>query len=65
MPTVLMATHNGAKTLLEVLKAYCKLDSPDGGWKLVIVNNGSTDGTKRLVLARGIGRTVWSGVLCG
>ncbi len=49
MLTVLMATHNGAKTLFEVLTAYCKLDSPDGGWKLVIVDNGSTDGTKEII----------------
>ena len=49
MLTVLMATHNGAKTLPEVLSAYCKLDSPDGGWKLVIVDNGSTDSTKEII----------------
>jgi len=49
MITVLMATHNGARTLPEVLDAYCKLDSPDGGWKLVIVDNGSTDRTKEII----------------
>ena len=49
MLTVLMATHNGAETLPEVLSAYCKLDPPDGGWKLVIVDNGSTDSTKGII----------------
>jgi L-malate glycosyltransferase len=49
MLTVLMATYNGAGTLREVLNAYCKLDSPDGGWKLVIVDNGSTDSTKEII----------------
>jgi len=49
MLTVLMATYNGATTLPEVLNAYCKLDSPDGGWKLVVVDNGSTDSTKEII----------------
>jgi L-malate glycosyltransferase len=49
MLTVLMATYNGARTLPEVLNAYCKLDSPDGGWNLVIVDNGSTDSTKEII----------------
>lgn len=49
MLTVLMATHDGADTLPEVLGAYCNLDSPDGGWNLVIVDNGSTDSTKEII----------------
>ena len=49
MLTVLMATYNGARTLPEVLNAYCKLDSPEGGWKLIIVDNGSTDSTKDII----------------
>ena len=49
MLTVLMPTCNGAKTLPEVLDAYCKLESPDGGWKLIIVDNGSTDSTKEII----------------
>ena len=49
MLTVLIATYNGAKTLPEVLSAYCALEPPDGGWKLVIVDNGSTDHTKEIV----------------
>jgi glycosyltransferase involved in cell wall biosynthesis len=49
MLTVLIATYNGAKTLPEVLKAYCRLQTPAGGWKLVIVDNGSTDATKQII----------------
>lgn len=49
MLTVLMATYNGAKTLPDVLDAYSRLESPEGGWKLTIVNNGSTDHTKEVI----------------
>jgi L-malate glycosyltransferase len=51
MLTVLIATYNGANTLPEVLNAYCALEPPDGGWKLVIVDNGSTDHTKDVIAA--------------
>lgn len=49
MLTVLMATHNGAGTLPAVLDAYEKLAPPQGGWKLVVVNNGSTDQTQEIL----------------
>ncbi len=49
MLTVVMPTHNGAQTLPEVLDTFCKLDSPHGGWKLVVVDNGSTDRTKEII----------------
>jgi L-malate glycosyltransferase len=49
MLTVLLATRNGARTLPEVLTAYCTLETPSGGWKLVIVDNGSTDTTKAIL----------------
>lgn len=51
MLTVLIATHNGARTLPEVLEAYCRLRPPDGGWKLVIIDNASTDDTGSVVRA--------------
>ena len=44
-----MATHNGAKTLPQVLNAYVSLPAPTGGWKLVIVDNASTDETPQLL----------------
>lgn len=49
MLTVLMATHNGARTLPEVLSTFCNLDPPEGGWKLVIVDNGSVDATQEIL----------------
>src|SRR6202047_4457195 len=49
MVTVLLATYNGAGTLPKALNAYCQLQAPRAGWKLVIVDNGSTDGSKDLV----------------
>lgn len=51
MLTVLMATHNGAGTLPEVLQAYTALDSPPGGWRLVIADNGSVDATAAILAA--------------
>ena len=49
MLTVLFATRNGAKTLSSVLEAYTQLESPESGWKLVIIDNGSTDKTKEII----------------
>src|SRR5215470_9345199 len=49
MLTVLMATYNRAGLLPEVLNTYSRLEPPDGGWKLVIVDNGSTDQTKETI----------------
>jgi L-malate glycosyltransferase len=47
--TVLMATHNGARTLPIVLGAYCNLQSVPSEWKLVIVDNASTDSTREII----------------
>jgi glycosyltransferase involved in cell wall biosynthesis len=49
MLTVLMATYNGVRTLPTVLDAYRALEPPPGGWKLVIVDNGSTDSTQEVI----------------
>ena len=49
MLTVLIATRNGAKTLPLVLDAFTGLKSPTSGWKLVVVDNGSTDNTGEIV----------------
>ena len=51
MLTVLIATYNGGGTLATVLDAYCKIDLPREDWKLVIVDNGSTDNTKETINA--------------
>jgi len=48
MLTVLLATRNGGSTLRGVLEAYSRVQAPVGGFKLVVVDNGSTDGTAEL-----------------
>jgi L-malate glycosyltransferase len=49
MLTVLMATRNRARTLRDVLESYGRLQQPSSGWKLVVVDNGSTDETAAVV----------------
>jgi glycosyltransferase involved in cell wall biosynthesis len=49
--TVLIASLNGEHLLPSVLEAYCRIEAPEGGWKLVIVDNGSTDRTKAIILS--------------
>jgi glycosyltransferase involved in cell wall biosynthesis len=51
MLTVLLATRNGARTLPSVLDAFCRLQSPLSGWKLVVVDNGSSDQTREIVIS--------------
>jgi len=51
MLTVFMATRNGEGTLPSVLEAFTRLQSPNSGWKLVVVDNGSTDRTREIVTA--------------
>ena len=51
MLTILFATKNGAALLPGVLDAYAQLAAPPGGWRLVIVDNGSTDDTPRILQA--------------
>jgi L-malate glycosyltransferase len=53
MLSVLMATYNRASKLAVVLNAYLRLEAPPGGWKLFIVDNGSTDETKQVVASFG------------
>ena len=49
MLTILFATRNRARVLADVLTAYERLESPTGGWKLVIVDNGSADASREVV----------------
>ena len=49
MLTVLMATRNGASVLPAVLDGYCRLIAPAEGWRLLIIDNGSTDGTGAVI----------------
>jgi glycosyltransferase involved in cell wall biosynthesis len=50
--TVLFSTHNGASTLPQMLDAFERLDQPEGGWKMVAIDNGSDDGSGDLLEAR-------------
>lgn len=50
MLSVLLATHNGSDTIERTLAAMAELRAPPGGWKLVVVNNASTDDTEALIL---------------
>jgi glycosyltransferase involved in cell wall biosynthesis len=45
MITVLFATRDRAEGLERMLKALIDVQIPEGGWKLVIADNGSTDAT--------------------
>ena len=47
--TVLIATHNGADVIERTLNGYCELESDLASWKLVIVNNASTDETRAIL----------------
>lgn len=49
MLTVVLATHNGAQTLPKTLESMQKLKVPDGGWKLIIVDNVSNDSTAEIL----------------
>ena len=49
MLTVLFATRNRARILPDVLESFCHLQSPPSGWKLVVVDNGSTDDTPPVI----------------
>ena len=49
--TVLIATRNRQNLLSRTLKAYCRLERPAHDWKVVIVDNGSTDLTATILAA--------------
>ncbi len=49
MLTVFIATRNGSRTLKDVLCCFARLQSPASGWKLVVIDNASTDGTREII----------------
>lgn len=51
MLTVLLATRNRSRAFESVLESFCKLESPSTGWKLLVVDNGSTDSTAQVITA--------------
>jgi glycosyltransferase involved in cell wall biosynthesis len=44
-----MATYDGAATLPRVLDAYCRLLPPAQPWRLLVIDNGSTDATAAIL----------------
>lgn len=51
MLTVAFASFNGTDTLPLMLEAMTHVRSPQGGWRLIAVDNASTDGTYELLLS--------------
>jgi glycosyltransferase involved in cell wall biosynthesis len=51
MLTVIFATRNGMRTLPAVLEAYRLLQAPRGGWKLIVVDNASTDRSRDTIVS--------------
>jgi glycosyltransferase involved in cell wall biosynthesis len=47
--TVLFATRNGAHVLARTLEGYCRAEPPPVAWKLVVVDNGSSDGSTTII----------------
>ena len=49
MLTVFMATHNGAEWIGRTLASFCALDTPEGGYNLIVIDNASKDDTSGIV----------------
>ena len=49
--TVVMSTFNGSERLRETLESMRNLRVPERGWKLIIVDNASTDNSKDIISA--------------
>lgn len=46
---VILATFNGGEVLRRTLEAYCHLDSPKCKWRMVVVDNNSSDNTAEIL----------------
>ena len=49
MISVLIATRNRGPELESQLRSFEALEIPDGGWELLVIDNGSSDGTASLL----------------
>ncbi len=49
MISILFATYNGSDSLPQMLDAYCHLQIPNNKWKVIAVDNGSTDNTAEII----------------
>jgi hypothetical protein len=51
MVSLVISTRNRAPRLGELFVTLSRLEPPDGGWELILVDNGSTDGTAEAIRA--------------
>jgi glycosyltransferase involved in cell wall biosynthesis len=51
MLTVMFATHNGGSVLPKTLDSLVRTQTPRGGWRLIAVDNASTDGSAEILRA--------------
>lgn len=56
MLTVMFATHDGAAVLPDTLASLARATAPAGGWKLVVVDNASSDDSAAGLLRSYLGR---------
>lgn len=49
MLTVVIATCNRAELLFKTLRSIAKLDTPQDGWKLIVIDNNSSDQTQSVI----------------
>jgi glycosyltransferase involved in cell wall biosynthesis len=49
MMSVIFASHNGGAVLPKMLESLARAETPAGGWKLVAVDNASTDDTRSIL----------------
>lgn len=47
--TVMLSSRNGAPVIGQTLDSMCRLHTPAGGWKLIVVDNGSADDTGEIL----------------
>src|SRR5579863_1939593 len=47
--TVALSTKNRSSILRGALESFCRLQAPAAGWKLIVVDNGSTDETSQVI----------------
>jgi glycosyltransferase involved in cell wall biosynthesis len=49
MINIVFASHNGARTLPRMLEALSSIEVPAGGWKIIAIDNASTDATTQVL----------------
>lgn len=54
MLSVLFATRNGESVLRQTLEAFAAAEAPVAPWQMVVVDNGSTDGTAAILKEYGL-----------